>query len=107
MMNPTRLRWGASTHNVDGSPVTAPLDYEVGFRDEDGVFRPYMIVVGELQTDGLYAAPIADFALAEGDYVIAMRAIRRDRPELVSTWSDSVPFSVAMVPARPTGLAVE
>ena len=104
VINPTTIKWTAPTQNVDGEPITYDLDYELGAGEP---FEPMYTVVGSLQTDNTYEAPLSDAEFGEGENTIALRAIRRDVPELVSEWSNAVTFEIARVaPKAPFAVAV-
>jgi hypothetical protein len=105
-INPKNLFWRAPTENEDGSPITSPLDYELGgVLDETTIVSLYT-VVGSLQTDGSYQAPLGEMAFEPGEHGIALRAINRDLPELVSKWSAPVFFKVVAAPKPPLAVAV-
>ena len=104
VINPTTLKWTAPTQNTDGEPITYELDYEMGAGEP---LEPMYIVVGSLQTDGVYQAPLSDAEFDEGENTIALRAIRRDVPDLKSAWSNAVTFEIArVVPKAPFAVAV-
>lgn len=106
MLNPRRLRWRGSTHRVDGTPITNPLDYELGELVGEA-FVPKLIVVGELQESGEYIAQLADMGFEDGNHTVALRAIELG-PNLASAWSQPVSFTfIRSAPAAPFGLAVE
>lgn len=103
-LNPTSLRWQAPTENVDGTPVNGPLNYNLYRRDpsvQDDAFVNVYVVVGELQTDGTYTAPIEN--LASGEHEVALTAVDADGIE--SDFSNSVGFRLAAVPQAPVLLA--
>lgn len=108
LLNPATIKWQAPTQNVDGTPINYALDYELGVRDR-GASEPlaaYATVVGTLtEVPGIFVAPVADFALIEGNYEFALRAIRRDQPEMMSAWSNSIEVDLLAVPRPPVLLA--
>ncbi len=107
----TELNWQAPTTNVDGTPIDYPLDYELGARDSangpDGDITAMVTIVGTLQPDETYVAPIDQMEFGLGSYDLALRAINRDEPEHVSAWSNTVPLTVTPdpTPAAPVLIA--
>ena len=105
-INPQNFRWRAPTQNVDGTPITSPLDYELG-QLVGGEMQPMVVIIGELQPDGLYEAPVSDMSFEEGEHTVALRAINVDRPESVSDWSNQVTFIISdEVPEAPLDFSV-
>ena len=106
-VNPTKLSWKAPTTNVDGTPITYALEYEVGVVQTDGSISPLMVVPSQLQTDVGYEAPIADLQLDYGTYEIALRTFAKDNPQRVSDWSNPVEFAISQeIPSAPLELRV-
>ena len=101
--NPTSFSWQPPTENTDGTPVKGPLSYNVYRSDTDVVTREavFFVVVGTLQGDGSYTAPIADFP--EGRHVIALTAVDTDGDE--SELSNTLGFRIGVSPLPPTLLA--
>lgn len=105
MANRTHLKWQAPTENTDGTPIDYALDYELG-RESNGDFVPLAVFPGTLNQDGSYSAPLADFALDYGTHTMALRAINRDKPHLISEWSNSISFTLSTeTPKAPFGLS--
>lgn len=105
MINPKTLSWTAPTTNVDGSPITGTLEYEVGVK-AGTTFEPTAVIPGQLQPDERYQAPIGELALPKGDHTIALRTFTKEQPGVKSDWSESVTFSIAGVPMPPLELRV-
>jgi hypothetical protein len=102
--NPGSFRWQAPTENTDGSPITEALNYNLYRADDaDGLAAApvYYAVVGELQSEGVYEAPLNDFP--EGRHVIALTAVDEGGDE--SALSNSLGFTIARVPEAPVLLA--
>lgn len=103
-VNPGNLRWQPPTENTDGSPIRGALSYNL-YRADDvaglASAAVYFVVVGALQTDGTYVAPVDNFA--EGRHVIAMTAVDEQGDE--STRSNTLGFEVRVVPRAPFLLA--
>ena len=101
-LNPENFSWVPPTSNVDGSPISGPLSYRVYRGDSDDMLaaRPisFYIVVGALQEDGTYVAPLSEFP--PGKHVIALTAIDAEGDE--SAFSNTMAFSISdKVPPRP------
>jgi len=106
-VNPTKLSWKAPTTNVDGTPITYALEYEVGVVQTDGSISPLMVVPSQLQTDAGYEAPIGDLGLDYGIYEVVLRTFAKDAPERVSDWSNPVGFAISeQIPNAPLELRV-
>ena len=103
-VNPVDFRWTAPTENEDGSPINGPLNYNM-YRSAIEVINPetdfFYVVVGTLQTDGSYQAPLDQFP--EGRHVIALTAVDADGDE--SGLSNTLGFRVGIAPNAPTLLA--
>ena len=99
--NPTDFSWTAPTENVDGSPVNGPLNYNLYRSDSEAITKSdfFYVVVGTLQQDGTYRAPLDQFP--EGRNVIVLTAVDADGDE--SAFSNSLGFSVTdgLVPRPP------
>jgi hypothetical protein len=105
-INPENVLWTAPTKRTDGSAITTPLNYEIGHR-VGGNLVPIAIIVGSLQTNGVYKAPLADFSFGDGPHEIALRATESGT-KLTSAWSDTVTFEIVSAgPQPPLALAVE
>jgi hypothetical protein len=94
----SELRWNAPTTNVDGTPIDYPLDYELGSRPAGDVQEPTPLfsVVGTLQGDGSYLAPLTQMAWdTNGQYELFLRAINRDDPAAISGWNDPILLTVS------------
>lgn len=105
-VNPTMLSWKAPTTNVDGTPITYALEYEVGIV-ADGTITPLMVVPAQLQTGTDYEAPIGGLGLDYGTYEIVLRTFAKEDPERVSDWSNSVEFAISeQIPNPPLELRV-
>lgn len=113
-VNPKNLSWIAPTTNTDGSPITNPLDYELGVRRaEDAAPQAYMSVVGSLQEGGDYNAPLDKTGLQTGvPLFLSLRAINRMDPsnpmdDLTSAWSNEVEILLSNgIPEAPTNFTV-
>lgn len=108
-INPRVVKWRGPTQREDGSaiPEDSPLDYDIGVADAGGAIQHLATLIGTLQPDGIYEAPLADFSFTPGDYTIALRATER-ATGLASRWSTSVQFSIVdAVPNPPNAVAVE
>lgn len=90
-INPKTMSWEAPTTNVDGTPITYALEYEVGL-DQNGVLAPIVTIPGQLKEGDSYTAPIADLPLEYGEHTIAMRSFAKDDPGRMSAWSEPVSF---------------
>lgn len=93
----SELRWQPPTTNVDGTPIDYELDYELGSRQQGQPQEPAALftVVGDLQTDGTYLAPLSQMAWdSNGNYEIFLRAINRDDPAAVSAWNNPILLTV-------------
>ena len=92
------LHWQAPTENTDGTPIDYELDYELGVDEV-----PTVTMVGSLQEDGTFRAPLNLMSFEVGTYALQLRAINRDQPEFISGWSNSIPLEVLAdpVPAAP------
>jgi len=99
-VNPTSFSWQAPTENVDGSPVNGPLNYNL-YRSSTEVVNPdtdfFYVVVGTLQTEGVYSAPLDQFP--EGRHVIALTAVDADGDE--SALSNTLGFRIGIAPNPP------
>jgi hypothetical protein len=106
-VNPSKIVWDKPQNNVDGTPIDYPLEYEVGLMDENGEIQPKMTVVGSLQKDNTYEAPIKDMGLEAGEHEMALRSFEKDNHLRKSVWSDTVNFTITKVlPEAPKNLAV-
>lgn len=108
-INPEMFQWRAPNTNTDGTPITVPLDYELGVSNESGVFEPYMTIAGILQTDDVYQAPISDAFTEFGEYTVSLRTVARlDADNTThSAWSLPVEFTIsAQVPNSPLEFTV-
>ena len=103
-VNPTSFSWQAPTENVDGSAINGPLNYNL-YRSGTEVVDPdtdfFYVVVGTLQQDGSYEAPLDQFP--EGRHVIALTAVDADGDE--SALSNTLGFRIGIAPNAPTLLA--
>ena len=106
MKNPTVMSWTDPTTNVDGSAIVAGeiTGYLVGLRSTTaagsaaGVY-PITAAVPAGDT----SAPISVFGpLAAGDYAAAAQTNGPND----SAWSAEVLFTIAPVPAPPTGFSL-
>jgi hypothetical protein len=105
-VNPTILSWKGPTTNVDGTPITYALEYEVGLV-ADGNVTPLMVVPAQLQTGTGYEAPIGGLGLDYGTYEVVLRTFAKDDPERVSDWSNPVEFAISeQIPNAPLELRV-
>lgn len=101
--NPGVLRWEAPTVNVDGSPINGPLSYNL-YRSADESIDSgdlFYVVVGELQPDGSYEAPLNQ--MPEGRSVVALTAVDADGDE--SAFSNTMGFTVRIIPNPPVLVA--
>lgn len=107
-INPKTMSWTAPTTNVDGTPITYELEYEVGLLTADqGDYEPIVTIPGTLRTDERYEAPIADLELLAGEHVMALRSFAKDDPEWMSEWSEPVTFAISdEIPNAPLDLRV-
>lgn len=108
-INPEKFQWRAPDTNTDGTAITVPLNYELGVANESGVFEPYMTIVGTLQTDGVYQAPISDAFTTTGNYTVALRTLANIDEGNVqqSEWTDAVEFIISeQVPNSPLEFTV-
>lgn len=104
MMSRTQLRWQAPTENVDGTPIDYPLDYELGIAAVPGAeLIVALTVVGTLQPDGSYLAPLEEMPALEtpGSYELGLRAINREAPLASSDWSNRIALEVTADTPRP------
>lgn len=97
--NPETFSWQAPTQNTDGSAIDGPLNYNLYRGDDETSIgsEPYFVVVGELQSEGVYRAPIEGFP--EGRHVIALTAVDAGGDE--SALSNTLGFSIALIPQAP------
>ena len=96
--NPANLRWQAPTENVDGSPISGPLSYNLYRRTPgDTEYTMFFVVVGDLQTDGTYVAPVENFP--EGSHEIVLTAVDAEGDE--SAYSNSLGFTIGVAPRAP------
>ena len=105
MENFTKLVWTAPTTFEDGSPIEESIEYEVGQKVNEE-FVPIYTLVGDLQPDGQYEAPLAELELGKGEQEIALRSFVKSRPDSKSVWSDSVTFTMTGIPMPPVDLQV-
>jgi hypothetical protein len=92
-INPTTFSWQPPITNVDGSPVNGPLNYNVYTSDTDTVSKAtgvFYVVVGTLQTDGSYTAPLDQFP--DGRNVLALTAVDAEGDE--SGLSNTLGFTI-------------
>lgn len=103
MMSRTELKWSGPTENVDGTPVDYPLDYELGAAATGAQLVPQVTIVGTLQPDNTYLAPLAEMPAfaAPGTYDLGLRAINREFPDSMSDWSNRVQLVVSASTPRP------
>jgi len=103
--NPESFRWQAPTKNTDGSAIEGALNYNLYRGDDEAAVlaadEAYFVVVGELQTEGVYQAPIEGFP--EGRHVIALTAVDAGGDE--SAKSNTLGFTIALIPNAPVLLA--
>jgi len=92
MANPTVFRWRAPTTNEDGTPIDYDLNYELGEQDDLGAFAPKASIVGSLQVDDVYEAPVGDMLWEAGEHTVALRAVNSEDTDKVSDWSNPVTF---------------
>ena len=96
--NPSNFEWVPPTQNVDGSPVSGPLSYNLYRRDPGQIdYTFFFVVVGTLQTDGNYIAPLSDFP--EGSHEIVLTAVDAEGDE--SSYSNSLGFTIGVAPKAP------
>lgn len=94
--NPVSVKWTPPTTRVDGSPITVPLNFELGFAVGADALKPVLAIVGTLQPDGNYEAPLSDIEFQHGvETRLALRAIDNLQDDvadndLFSAWSDEV-----------------
>ena len=91
MSNPTIFRWQAPQTNEDGTPIDYSINYELG-ELQGTSFVAKATIVGALQPDEFYEAPVGSMEWAPGEHTVALRAINADEPTKVSGWSNSVTF---------------
>ena len=104
-INPRNIFWRAPTERTDGSTIPGDLNYDIGVETGDHV-QALAIIVGNLQTDGLYQAPLSDFSFEPGVHTIALRATEV-ATGLTSAWSNTASFEiVAASPQPPLAVAV-
>ena len=80
--NPANLKWRAPTENVDGTPIQGPLNYNLYRSDSEPVSKAsgvFFVLVGTLQADGTYEAPLGQFP--GGRNVIAITAVDAEGDE--------------------------
>jgi hypothetical protein len=94
--NPENLVWQAPTENVDGSPISGPLSYNLYRKDAAGEWQFFYVIVGELQGDR-YVAPLQDFP--EGSHEIVLTAVDAEGDE--SAYSNSMGFTIGVAPKAP------
>jgi hypothetical protein len=101
-LNPEDFGWAAPTKNVDGSDITSLLNYNVYRADDEAslstALGPFYTVVGTLQTDGTYRAPLDQFP--GGRHVIALTAVDAEGDE--SSFSNTLGFEVSEVGVPPS-----
>ncbi len=95
--NPDSLRWQPPTENTDGTPVKGPLSYNLYRGDAEPPDTLYFVIVGELQQDGTYIAPVENFP--EGEHFIALTAVDADGDE--SDLSNVLQFRIGVAPRPP------
>lgn len=89
--NPSNFSWVPPTENVDGSPVNGPLSYNLyRINEATGENSLFYVVVGSLNPDGTYTAPIENFP--PGRHVIALSAVDADADE--SALSNTMGFDL-------------
>ena len=94
--NPPNIHWQPPTTNTDGSAIVSPLNYNL-YRasTEAGLVKDpanlFFVVVGTLQGDGTYLAPITGFP--EGRHVVALTAVDDGGDE--SALSNSMGFTIS------------
>ena len=105
-LNPAEYSFQAPTENVDGSPVSGPLTYNV-YRKElesDPFGDPYLTLPpGLVEVDGRYTVQIDNFV--PGRHVIALTATDIDLEE--SDFSNTLGFRITdgIAPQPPLLLA--
>jgi len=96
--NPENIRWQAPTENVDGSAISGPLSYNLYRKDPaDAEYTLYFVIVGNLQADGTYVAPVENFT--EGSHEIVLTAVDSEGDE--SAFSNSLGFTIGVAPKAP------
>jgi len=96
--NPDNLRWQAPTENIDGSPISGPLSYNLYRKDpSEQDYSFFFVIVGALQADGTYEAPLENFP--EGSHEIVLTAVDAEGDE--SAYSNSVGFTIGVAPNAP------
>ncbi len=98
--NPSLLRWQPPSEYEDGSSITdlSDLSYNLYRRTPgEADYELYFVVVGELQTDGTYSAPLGDFV--EGAHEIVLTAVDAEGDE--SAYSNSITFIIGVAPKPP------
>jgi hypothetical protein len=94
--NPKMIKWTPPTTRVNGQPIEVPLNFEVGFRIGANEIQPLFAVVGNLQENGVYTAPMQETNLPRHtEILISIRAIDNQQDDiadndLFSAWSDEI-----------------
>lgn len=96
--NPSNINWEAPTENVDGSAISGPLNYNLYRKAPEEIdYEFYFVVVGSLQEDGTYVAPLSDFP--EGSHEVVLTAVDSEGDE--SGYSNSIGFTIGVAPRPP------
>ena len=100
--NPDAIRWQMPTENVDGSPIADPASLLIKvYRKNPGApdtdYVEYLNLVGSLQPDESWEAPLPDFV--EGSHEIVLTATDAEGDE--SGYSNSMGFTIGIAPRAP------
>lgn len=107
-----KLNWVAPTTNVDGSPITHKLNYELGLKNADGSFTALFAVVGNLQPNNTFDEVIDNDNIPDHG-ALAMRAINTfdtaaTTDDLTSAWSAPVEFTISNgIPNAPADVTAD
>jgi hypothetical protein len=99
-INPTKITWGRVTERTDGSTIPGEINYNVGTAGADGAITHHAILVGSLQPDNTFSAPIADMSFEPGVHTLALSATEV-ATGLTSAWSNTVAFEIVVAKPKP------
>ena len=105
-INPKQISWAKVNERTDGTTIPGEINYTVGVVNADDSVTAMSVLVGELQTDGMYVAQLSEMSFEPGTHTVTMSATEVDTG-LTSAWSNRVSFEIVDAkPKAPLAVAV-